>query len=403
MTAINNVDAATSATPTQTKKLKILICLLYYLPHRTGMQLYIERIAEEFVQRGHEVTVLVARHNLELPRDETINGVRIVRLTAPPIPISRGMIMPAYPYAFYLLARMHDVVSIHTPMLETALISVLARLAGTPVIPTHHGDLLLPKGLSNRFIQGTMFALYKFMAKRAPKIVAYTSDYADNSYYLQPFRDKVEVIHPPITMPEPNLERAAELRAQWSHEGGPVIGYAGRFVQEKRPDVLIKSLDIINEKYPNARIVFAGQYDIPYENTWELYKPVVEKYRDQLIFLGLIADMQFMADFFAACDVLALTSDSECFALVQVEAMLSGTPVVMTNTPGGRVPVQMTGMGEIVPPRDPQAIGEALVKVIDDPKRYARSREEIENCFSFKETVDRYEAVFYEHANPKNR
>jgi len=54
------------------------------------MQLYIQRIAEELVQRGHQVTILAARHRLELPRDETINGVHIIRLTAPPIPISRG-------------------------------------------------------------------------------------------------------------------------------------------------------------------------------------------------------------------------------------------------------------------------------------------------------------------------
>lgn len=385
----------------EARKLKILICILYYLPHRTGMQLYIQRIAEELVQRGHEVTVLVAKHKTTLPGDETINGVRIVRLWAPPIPISRGMIMPMYPLAAYLLMKEHDVVSIHTPMLETALLSVLSRLSGTPIVPTHHGDLLLPKGLGNRVIQGTMFAFYKFMARRAPKIIAYTEDYANHSYYLQPFREKVQVIHPPITMPEPDLDHAAQLRAEWSHEGGPVIGYAGRFVQEKRPDLLIKALDVINMKYPKARIVFAGQYDIPYENTWELYQPIVQQYQDQLIFLGLVDDMQYMADFFAACDLMALPSDSECFALVQVEAMLCGTPVAMTNTPGGRVPVMKTGMGELMPPGDARGMGEVILKIIDNRDQYIRSREEIEASFSFQDTVDGYEAVFQEYARSR--
>ncbi|MDX1994424.1 MAG: glycosyltransferase family 4 protein [bacterium] len=379
-------------------KLRILFCLLYYLPHRTGMQLYIQRIAEELVRRGHEVTILAARHNLSLPRDETINGVRVVRLFAPPIPISRGMLMPAYPYAAYGLILMHDVVSIHTPMLETALLSVLARMAGKHVIPTHHGDLILPKSPTNRIIQGAMYLLYKFMAKRAPKIIAYSDDYADHSYYLLPFREKVQPIYPPITMPEPDLEHAAQLRREWSPEGGPIIGFAGRFVQEKRPDLLIKSLDVITRKYPNARIVFAGEYNIPYENTWELYQPIVEQYKEHLIFLGLHSDMQFMSDFFAACDVLALTSDSECFALVQVEAMLCGTPVVMTDTPGGRVPVRVTGMGKLAQPGDLNSIGETILEVIDNRERYIRTREEIEGCFSFQETVDRYEALFMEHA-----
>jgi glycosyltransferase involved in cell wall biosynthesis len=278
---------------------------------------------------------------------------------------------------------------------------VLAGLTGRKVIPTHHGDLLLPAGLSNRIIQSVMFQLYKFMARRAPKVVAYSDDYADNSYYLQPFRDKVQVIYPPITMPEPNLEHAKQLRVEWAPEGGPVIGYAGRFVQEKRPDLLIRSLEIIRQKYPNARIVFAGQYDIPYENTWELYKPIVDQYKDSLVFLGLMNDMQFMADFFAACDMLALTSDSECFALVQVEAMLCGIPVVMSNTPGGRVPVQKTGMGKLTEKGSWESIGNAIVDVLDHPDQYRKSHDEIESIFSFKETVDRYENLFREYAAEK--
>ena len=383
---------------TSPKKLKILICLLYYLPHRTGMQLYIQRISEALIARGHDVTVLAVRHRPDLPSQETINGVKVIRLWSPPIPISRGMIMPAYPLTLFKLMRQADVVSVHTPMLETALIGLIARILGRKVIITHHGDLLLPKGLTNRIIQGTMFFLYRLLANQSPRLIAYTQDYADHSYYLKPFLDKVKVIHPPITMPAPNPENAQALREEWSHNGAPIIGYAGRFVQEKRPDLLIQSLEIINKKYPNARIVFAGEYNILYENTWEMYQHVVEKYKDQLIFLGLHKDMQFMADFFMACDVLALTSDSECFALVQVEAMLSGTPVVMTDTPGGRVPVMKTGMGALTPVGDYVKIGETIVRVLDNRADFVRSRAEIETVFSFEETVAQYEAVFEEFA-----
>jgi glycosyltransferase involved in cell wall biosynthesis len=381
-------------TTAQPDKLRILICLLYYLPHRTGMQLYIQRIAEELVRRGHQVTILAARHQLDLPRDETIGGVRIIRLSAPPIPISRGMIMPAYPWAAYALMRQHDVISAHTPMLETALIALLARLAGKPIIATHHGDLLLPKGLSNRIIQGVMYGFFQILARTAKRIVAYSQDYADHSYYLKPHREKVSIIYPPIAMPPPDMSRAAELRAEWSPDGAPLIGYAGRFVQEKRPDLLIRSLETIHREYPNARIVFAGEHQIPYEQTWELYQPIVKQYEQHLIFLGKQTDMQFMADFFAACDVLALTSDSECFALVQVEAMLSGTPVVMTNIPGGRVPVQLTGMGKLAQAGNAESIGSAILDILRQREVYIKPRADIERAFSFKETVDQYEQHF---------
>lgn len=370
--------------------MKILIALQYYLPHRTGYSLHVQRVAEALVERGHDITVLTARHHIDLPRDETINGVRIVRLWSP-IRVSRGMVALSYPWAMWGLLRQHNVVWLHLPMLETALTAALAQLTGRGLIATHHGDLVLPKGAFNRFIEWFIFRLYAFMAHRAHRIIGYSHDYADHSYYLQPFRDKVSVIYPPILAPAPEPERVAELRTRWQHEDGPIIGYAGRFVREKRPDLLIRALEKINEQYPNARIVFAGEYDIAYEDTWDQYQPLIKRFNEQLIFLGLITSTQAMSNFFAACDVLVLPSDTECFALVQVEAMLCGTPVVMTDTPGGRVPVTETSMGKIVPRGDWMAIGEAVIDILQQPAVYIRPRHEIEQIFSFEETVSRYE------------
>src|SRR5512145_146621 len=126
-------DTITAQAPVQPagRKLKILMCLLYYVPHRTGLTIHVQRVAEELARRGHEVTVLTARHKLSLPRDDEMhNGVRVVRLWVPPIPISRGMIMPAYPWAALGLMLQNDVVSVHIPMFETALIALLSVLSG---------------------------------------------------------------------------------------------------------------------------------------------------------------------------------------------------------------------------------------------------------------------------------
>lgn len=389
-----------SANGKSPEKLKILIALLYYFPHRTGLTIHVQRVAEELARRGHEVTVLTARYHISLPRDEVIhNGVRIVRLWTPPVAVSRGMVMPAYPWAALGLMLQHDVVWVNVPMLETALLAVLAQLTGRPIVATHHGDLILPEGRLNRFITDTMFWMYKFMARRSARLIAYSQDYAEHSYYLRPFLDKVTVISPPIHMPLPDPQRVEAWRSEWANNGGPVIGFASRFVEEKRPDLLLRALEIINQCYPNARLVFVGEYPIKYEKEfWDQNQGLLEQYKDQLVFPGLMTDMQAMADFYAACDVLALTSDSECFALVQVEAMLCGTPVVMTDIPGGRVPVRETGMGRLARAGDWRSIGEAIVEVLQNREQYIRPREVIEAKFSFQETVDRYEKVFYDHA-----
>lgn len=380
------------------RKLKILMLLLYYYPHSTGLTNYVRMLAEALAQRGHEVTVVASQHAKSLPRGESMrNGVRVVRLWAP-LRISRGFIMPTYPWQVYRLIRQHDIVNIHVPLLETALVAFLTGLAGVKLIATHHGDLILPAGRFNRFITNAMFAMYKQMARRVACLVGYSGDYADNSYYLRPFRGKVRIIYPPVQIPLPDQAQAKEWRASWQREGGPIIGFSGRFVQEKRPDLLISALDVINKQHPRARIVFAGEYDIPYEGTWQRHESLVNKYRSQLIFLGLLRDPQELANFYAACDVLVLPSDSDCFALVQVEAMLCGTAVVMTDIAGGRVPVQLTGMGRLAKAGDAISIGEAVLAVLEDRARYAKPREEIAQIFSFDETLNRYEELFLRHA-----
>jgi len=380
------------------RKLKVLITLLYYYPHPTGLTYYVQMFAEELVRRGHEVTVLASRHDKELPKEpETHNGVRIVRVWAP-IRLSRGMILPSYPWHLLRLMRQHDIVSIHTPMLETALVSVLAGLAGLKVIPTHHGDLFLPEGLLNTAIVKLMYAMYAFMARRAPCIIGFSDDYAENSYYLRPFRDKLAVVYPPISIPDPNLENAARLRKKWQCDDGPLIGFAGRFAHEKRPDLLIKALDIINRKYPKTRIIFAGEYNLNYENTWNLQKELVEKYKSQLIFLGLIRDKRKMADFYAACDVLVLPSNNDCFPAVLGESMLCGTPVVMTDVYGGRVPVQVTGMGKLAKSGDWESIGTTTLEVLDNRDKYIKPKDFVAKRFSLQDTFDRFESVLLEHA-----
>jgi len=377
------------------RQMKILLCLLYYSPHRTGLTLYVQRLAERLVECGDEVTVLCARHDPRTPLGAAVeNGVRVVRLRPLARTISRGMVMPGYPAALRRLAAGCDLVSVHTPILESALIGHVARRLGKPLVCTHHGDLVLPRGWGNRLISTVMSALYHRMARTAGAFVAPSRDYAEASSYLRPYLDRLVVIPPLIEVPPPDRARARELRSRWAPDGGPVIGYAGRLVEEKRPDLLVRALATINFRHPRARLVFAGQRDVAYETFWRRQGDLERRYGDQLRFLGALSEPQEMADFYAACDLLALPSDTECFALVQVEAMLCGTPVVMTDIPGGRVPVQATGMGVLVPPGDPRALGEGILRVLADRPRYLRPRQEIERLFSAATTIDRYRELF---------
>jgi len=60
--------------------MKILTVLTYYRPHTSGLTIYAERLARAFARRGHEVTVMTTQYDRSLPRDEMMDGVRVIRV-----------------------------------------------------------------------------------------------------------------------------------------------------------------------------------------------------------------------------------------------------------------------------------------------------------------------------------
>lgn len=386
------------ATPKEAKRgMKVLSCLTYYWPHRTGLTLYAQRVAEALAQRGHEVTVLTSRFKPGLPRKQWLNGVQVLRLR-PYLSISRGVVMPGFPWAAYQLIAKHDVVNIHTPILEASLVAFLARRLGKRLVITHHGDLMLPAGLLNRSIETVMLLNYRYAAFTAHTIIANSIDYAEHSTYLAPYRHKMRHVYPAVAPNSPSESGGRALRELVNPKGGPIVGYAGRLVEEKRADILLRAIPYIRKSLPDAKVAFAGEYHMFYEKFYERCVPLIERNKPYLHFFGLIEDDQVLTDFYSACDVLAIPSDSDCFGMVQVEAMLCGTPVVVTNIPGLRDPVTHTGMGEIVPRRNPRALAEAVVRVIKNRERYVKPRETILETFSFERTIDSYVEILSQAA-----
>lgn len=375
----------------------VLIGLTYYWPHRTGLTLHAQYVAEGLAQRGHKVTVLTSHFIDSLPREQMLNGVRVVRLRCAKR-ISRGQVMPGFPMAAYKLIQEHDVVSIHSPMLESALMAALAKRLDRGSVITHHGDLTLPKGALNTVIEAAMSRLFHYAARSADHLIAYSDDYAEHSTYIKPHIEKTTALYPPVLLPEPSPDGRERIRRSLGVGETPLIGYSGRFVEEKRPDLVLRALSHLEERLPGAHVAFAGQYIMPYEHFYQQSLPLIERWRDRVHFLGLIEDEHELADFYSACDVLTLPSSSECFGLVQVESMLSGTPVIATDIPGAREPVRVSGMGEIVRPRDSLALATAIERVVKNRAQYVRPRSEISHYFDFARTLQGYEDLLTDAA-----
>jgi len=383
--------------------MNVLVALTYYRPWTSGLTIYVERLARGLAARGHRVTVLTSHYDRSLPRVERLDGVRVVR--APVLfRVSKGVIMPTFGLLATRFTRWANVLSIHLPQFDAAGIALRGRLCHKPTVLTFHCDLQLPVGTLNRLVNTVVDTANLAAGTLADAMVSYTQDYATHSAFLSHFTPKVRIIPPPVEMVVPAPADVAAFRQQWGIDGQRVIGMAARLATEKGVEVLLNALPRVLERYPNARVLYAGQYQnvLGEEEYARCLQPFFEQYHDHWTFLGNLNPQQ-MALFFSACDMVVVPSlnSTESFGLVQVEAMLCGTPSIASNLPGVRVPPQSTGMGQVVPIGDSAALAEAIIRILDNRERYVRPRAEIEALYSTPHTAELYEQLFEELAAEK--
>ncbi len=309
---------------------------------------------------------------------------------------SRAVILPTLIPEMMRQLRGTRILHLHVPMAEAAMLAAIGRARGKRVIVTHMADLDLNGSRLERFASAIALGSGAIGGRLAHRVVTNTHDRARVSPLIRRLGDNVSVIAPPIVVASPRPGARDETRGRHDLGAGPVVGFVGRMVFEKGIEVLAGTIPIVRERLPDAVFAFAGPTTgpngAPLAGPWDA---VLDRHPDAVRRLGPLS-AQELADFYAACDVLVLPSVNwtETFGMVQVEAMLCGTPVIATDLPGVREPVRRTGMGRIVPANDVQALAAAILDVAGDRERYVKPTSAIQRIYSLDATVDAYEALY---------
>ena len=374
--------------------MKILMAIDYYRPNVSGLTIYVERLSEALARRGHAVSVLTNRHAAELPLESEENGVRIVR--APVLArVGKALVAPAIVARALAELPRSDVLHLHSPAANAIPISLLAASLRVPIVITYHCDLQLPPSGGAGIVEVLARASQSFALERADRVITYTEDYARHTGPLADRLEKVGWILPPVTDPPATGRSAAEVRQRYGIGGKPVILFLGRFAEEKGLPHLLTAFAQIRRRMPEAVLLLAGAKHVAGETVWERVAPLVADPASGVLAPGIVPPEE-ISDLFAVSDVLALPSinATESFGLVQVEAMLSGVPVVASDLPGVRQPARITGMGEIARIGDAGDLARQLLKVLEAPERYHRDAAEIRAAFPPEKTLDFYEGIY---------
>jgi len=170
----------------------------------------------------------------------------------------------------------------------------------------------------------------------------------------------------------------------------PVIGAVGRLAPEKGYPVLLEALGEV----PGCRLVFVGDGE---ERAGLEAQAAEQGLADRVDFAGWVEPPWSSRVGF---DVLAMSSHTEGFPLVIVEAMLAGIPVVATRV-GGIPEIVIDGeTGLLVPPDDAPALADALRRLTGDPPLRraiaARARALAGERFTAAAMARQFEALYAE-------
>jgi glycosyltransferase involved in cell wall biosynthesis len=169
-------------------------------------------------------------------------------------------------------------------------------------------------------------------------------------------RNKVVTIHN-IVIRDGLLDRSAEqIDHPWlSDRSTPLFVTAGRLVPQKDHETLLNALALHRRSGGNARLLILGS------------GPLDDVLKRHAAALGLETSVCFVGfranplPWLRHADVFVLSSRSEGFGNVLVEAMACGTPVIATDCDHGPREILEDGRyGVLVPPRDPRALARAF-------------------------------------------
>lgn len=270
----------------------------------------------------------------------------------------------------------YDIIHIHSPDPMSAIALWLVN-PKSKVVLHWHSDILRQKKLLFFYKP-----LLDWLLRKSVLILATSPNYIDGSEQLREFVHKCKVLPIGVDVVNDKSKNSAIMNKFSSFEGKNIIFSLGRLAYYKGFRYLVECGKFLKE---HEIIVIAGDGEEK-ELLLEIIKR--EKLENKVFLVGKVSQEE--KDYLfkkAKLFVLSSIYKTEAYAIVQVEALAYGLPIVSTKIEGSGVDFvnQNNVSGLVVPICDSLAISNAIYKIIEN--------EELYNSFS-ENAINRYEINF---------
>lgn len=292
------------------------------------------------------------------------------------------MISPQMVSTLRRIASNYDIIHVHHP---DPMAAIALRLSGYKgkVVLHWHSDIVKQKKLLSFYLP-----LQQWLIHRADLIVGTTPVYIAASSYLKDVQHKCTYLPIGINAVKPDESQVAAIR--FRYPGRKIVFSLGRLVHYKGYKYLVEAAKYLDDSF---MVLIGGTGVLRDELQQQIER---EGVADRVRLLGYVADSELPA-YYGACDIYCLSSfmKTEAFAIVQIEAMSCGKPVVCCNIEGSGVPwVNADGVsGLVVEPENSRALADAIRSITSDESLYrqlsAGARQRFEQLFRKELAVNR--------------
>lgn len=379
-----------------------------------GIPRVVHTLAHELARRGHDVTVCttdVCDAETRSPRCDGF-GARWRPLAPTRTPdglhvrVFRNLSNRlAYRLQFYapigfqrfmsMQARAFDLAHLHACRnLPGVIAASKLRHAGVPYVLTPNGTA--PRIERRRAAKWLFDALGgRRVFTGAARLLAVTRVEARQLRGLDADESTIRIVPNPIDLQEfATLPERGTFRQRHALGGAPLVLFLGKLTPRKRLDVVVRAFQRLGDA--DARLVIAGNDMGAGEEARNLVGTL--ELQSRVTFTGLLRGRERLEALVDA-DVLVYPSQDEIFGIAALEALLCGTPVVVSDDSGCGEIVQAAGGGAIVPVGDVDACARAILRMLTSPGARAAATAaaaNVRHAYNAGTVVDGLERVYRE-------
>ncbi|MBD7909122.1 glycosyltransferase family 4 protein [Sporosarcina gallistercoris] len=385
--------------------MKILLATVYDYPHLGGLSVHLTTLKAGLESRGHEVDVVSFTDVPKWKRDGIVRGPAFLL----------NKMKQGKGYVWTLKRRQDELASLIKEAVSKKEYDIInaqdvfttfaALETNVPVVSTVHGYLTFEGISKGTVIEGSPEAAELQEAERrgyksTREVI--TVDTRIKEYILKETGVTGHMIKNFIDVEsfKPEIERRTEFRDTYGFSQDELIFFVPRRLTKKNGVMYpILSLPAVVEKFPNARVVFAG--------TGEMMEPMKQKaaelgVSDHITMLGAV-DHSVMMQYYALANVALVPSIysagvEEATSISALEAMGSGVPLIACAVGGLKEIVDSGKDGLLVEEQNPEQLSDAMIRLLEDPaygEQLAKAgRAKIIEEYSHFAAAEKYEAIY---------